>query len=255
MSSPTAGKTRSPNYPSISLEDAIERLRGIYEKQQRYPATREVLAQLMGYSGLNGASASVVSALSKYGLIEGHGETLRVSEMGQDLILHRRGDPEYDAAVRASAYMPAFFRELREQFPSGLPHDHSLRATLVKRGFNPRAIDAAVRTYRETIDFVSKETGTQTEKVSDELEVSRSTRREASQPGQVAHIPMDGGQRSVSLPLSVSEWATLQAPFPLSESAWNQMIAVLQAMKPALVAPEKQAGVLEDASSVHELEE
>src|SRR5690349_11409908 len=67
LSTPTSpGKTRSPNYPSISLEEAVHRLKTIYEKQQRYTATREVLAQLMGYKGLNGASATVVSALSKY---------------------------------------------------------------------------------------------------------------------------------------------------------------------------------------------
>lgn len=156
---PTVNKTRSPNYPSISLEDALARLKVIYETQRRYPATRDVLARLMGYGSLNGASATTVSALAKYGLIEGHGDNLRVSEMGQDLMLHRKGDPEYTTALRAAAFMPAFFRELRDQYPYGLPGEHAVRASLVKRGFNPKAIDGAIRSYRDTMEFVDAETG------------------------------------------------------------------------------------------------
>lgn len=42
--------------------------------------------------------------------------------------------------------------------------------------------------------------------------------------------------RVVQLPISATEWAALQAPFPLTEERWAQMLAVLNAMKPALVA-------------------
>ncbi len=111
MVTPSApGKTRSPNYPAIGLQEAFDRLKAIYAKQQRYPASREILVKLMGYGGLNGASSTVVSALSKYGLLEGYGETLRVSELGQDLVLHRKGDLEYTAALRSAASMPVFFQ-------------------------------------------------------------------------------------------------------------------------------------------------
>lgn len=46
--------------------------------------------------------------------------------------------------------------------------------------------------------------------------------------------------RAVQLPLSATEWVTLQAAFPLSESAWGQMLRVLEAMKPGLVAPDEK---------------
>lgn len=246
MSTPVSpAKTRSPNYPAISLEEAMNRLRSIYEKQRRYPATREVLVKLMGYSSLNGASAPVISALGKYGLLEGHGEQLRVSEMGQDLALHRKGDQEYAAAVRTAAFMPTFFRELRDQFPDGLPSEHSLRATLMKRGFTSKAIDGAIRVYRDTLDFVSSETGGDVLESKGDLTpregMQASPFDRASNPAHSPPLPVDLRQRVVALPLSVSEWATLQAPFPLSEHAWDQMIAVLMAMKPALVTPTDQA--------------
>lgn len=246
MSSPAAStnKTRSPNYPVISLEDALSKLRLIYEKHQRYPASRETLVQLMGYSGLSGTSAPVVSALAKYGLIEGYGETRRVSELGQDLMLHQKGDLEYTKALRTAASQPAFFQDLREAFPSGLPSDHSLRAALVKRGFNPKAIEGAVRAYRETLEFVESEAGEEKTEALDESSAEgvlkgagASDPSRSSDPprSKVAGAGLDPTQRSITLPLLGSAWATLQGPFPVSADAWEQMMNVLQAMRPALV--------------------
>jgi hypothetical protein len=233
-----SNKTRSPNYPAINLPDAVGRLKTVYETQRQYPATREVLVKLMGYGSLNGASAAVVSALSKYGMLEGHGDNLRVSALGQDLVLHRKSDPEYTVALRSAALMPVFFRELRDQYPDGLPSEHSLRASLIKRGFNPKAIDSAVRAYRESMEFVEAECGgpVTISSESSSAEASMQSQQSISSTNPVAPPPSDPQQRSISIPLSVSEWATLQAPFPLTESAWKQMIAVLMAMKPALVA-------------------
>lgn len=46
---------------------------------------------------------------------------------------------------------------------------------------------------------------------------------------------LKGRHREVQIPLSAGSWAILSADFPLSESAWTQMMIVLNAMKPALV--------------------
>ena len=244
MSAPTApNKQRSPNYPAINLGEAITRLKAIYEKQRRYPAPREVLAKLMGYSSLNGASATIVSALSKYGLLEGHGDSLRVSELGQDLILHRKGDPEYAAALQGAAFMPTFFRELRDQYPHGLPSEHSLRANLTKRGFNPKAIDGAIRAYRDTIEFVDAETGDALSDTPEESPHEVAMQTQAVEPDILAPwktttMPaMASGPNMVpyNLPLGAQGVAILQVPAQLSEASWNLMMAVLDAMKPGIV--------------------
>jgi len=202
----------------------------------------------MGYGTLNGASAAVVSALSKYGLLEGQGDKLRVSEMGQDIVLHRKGYQEYGEALKAAALMPAFFRELRDQYPEGLPSEHALRATLIKRGFNPKAIDSAVRAFRDTAAFVDAEAGGRlAESVAEPPPIvgsqtaSVEQQTESTTPRTSEDIP---GQRAIALPLAVGEWATLHAAFPLTETAWNQMMTVLTAMKPALVAPLEQPDLL-----------
>ena len=50
----------------------------------------------------------------------------------------------------------------------------------------------------------------------------------------------------IQLPIAPEEWAALQAPFPLTEEKWTQMLAVLEAMKPALVTEEQKPIVLAD---------
>lgn len=48
--------------------------------------------------------------------------------------------------------------------------------------------------------------------------------------------PNRGGQvREVPIPIQGSAWPALKATFPMTEEAWTQMIAVLNAMKPGLV--------------------
>src|SRR4051794_1773864 len=100
-------KVRSPNYPQISLKDAITRAKVIYDREHRHPTDKSVIARALGYGSLNGASQSVISALLKYGLLESVGDQLRVSTTGQDLAEHQPGDPERVAAVQRAAFLPS----------------------------------------------------------------------------------------------------------------------------------------------------
>jgi hypothetical protein len=225
-------RVRSPNFPSIGLPEAIQRITSVYREQRQYPTNRETIARLMGYRGLNGASAQTVSALSKYGLLEGQADDLRVSDLGQDLALHRLGDPEFAAAVRKAALEPAFFQELSSQYPSGLPSEHALHTALIKRGFLDTAIDGAIESYRLTMDLVSEaQAALDPEKGASVIPSSEFVQGNdpKQSPGQ------SGTLKAISLPMSGSTWAELRGPFPVSKKEWSQMMAILQAMEPALV--------------------
>src|SRR5579885_375763 len=156
---PPSVRVRSPNYPVISLEEAIQRLQEVYKKEHMHPATREVVAKGLGYAGLNGTSLGIISALIKYGLMVQKGEQIRISENGQDILLHRAGDAEYSRAIREAAFGPALFRELRDYYGESLPSNYNLRVYLQKKGFNPRTVDNVIRVYRDTLDFVAAQTG------------------------------------------------------------------------------------------------
>ena len=151
-------RKRSPNYPAISLPEAITRVQQIHEAEHQNPAEREVMAQHLGYSGLNGQSLKLLSALTKYGLLEkaGDGE-LRVSDRAID-ILFPEGD-QRQLAIEAAAHGPALFADLREKWPNRPPSDEALRAYLIRRQFAHAAIDDVTQTFRETFDLVTRESG------------------------------------------------------------------------------------------------
>jgi hypothetical protein len=149
-------RIRSPNYPALSLPDAIEKVAGIYRSVHTHAGPREVIAKAMGYAGLNGASATAISALRKYGLLEKAGEEVKVSERALR-ILHPHSPAEKVQAVREAAGDPVLFSELTERFSGKAPNEDLLRNYLVRRGFAPGALTAVISAYRETSDMVARE--------------------------------------------------------------------------------------------------
>lgn len=251
----TAVRVRSPNYPVISLSEAVQKIRAVYQQEHMYPAARETIAKVLGYSGLNGASAGVVSAIVKYGLMEQVGaDQIRVSADGQDVIVHRKGDPEYAEAVRRAALRPALFRELYDQYGTNLPSDHNLRAYLQKRGFNPKVVDAVIRLYRDTIEFVESETedfnATPPDEAVDGASVQLAPTAAGGNRSFVPTVFPTGSEDvgsapptpntgiEVTIPITLEQWVRITASSPLDEAGWQRLLAGLEFMKPGLVAPD-----------------
>lgn len=143
---------RSPNYPGVSLRDAIDRLRKLAGEIGQRSADRETVAVALGYSGLSGVSATLISALNKYELLDGRGDDIKVSDLAM-AILYPSGEEEREAALRKAALAPALFRELHERFGNA-QNDDLIRNYLLRNKFSPSAVDAAISSYRETIEFV-----------------------------------------------------------------------------------------------------
>jgi hypothetical protein len=149
-------RIRSPNYPAISLPEAITRVTTLYRAIHTHAAPRDVVAKGMGYTSLNGASATAISALHKYGLLERSGDDVKVSERALS-ILHPHTPEEKAAAITAAAGEPALFAELAERFPGAMPHEELLRNYLVRKGFAPGALGPVIAAYRDTSDMVVSE--------------------------------------------------------------------------------------------------
>ncbi len=119
-------KPRSPSYPQIGIKEAVERVGMLYRAIGAHPTSREVIAKGLGYSGLSGTSATAISTLNKYGLLEGRGEEVKVSDRAM-AILHPHSKGEQIEALRAAALEPDLFRDLASKFPGKTPHDELLR--------------------------------------------------------------------------------------------------------------------------------
>ena len=150
-------RSRSPNYPQIGLKEAIQRVSGVYKRDYQASLTRDLAADRLGYSGLNGKSLAVLAALGKFGLLEGRGEETRVTDLAVRILAFPAGSPERRAAVAEAAGRPELFVELDQRFGRGQASDAAIRAWLTTRGFIPPAAEAAVRAYRETKQLLEAE--------------------------------------------------------------------------------------------------
>lgn len=147
-------KGRSPNYPCLTLSEAIGRVAKVYKTEHTHTAARDVVAKDLGYNTLNGASLTVLGALKRYGLLEDAGDGLRVSANAVALLELDAGDPEHKRAIQAAAYQPSFFSDLKSEYGQTLPSDSNLRDQLIKKGFLPKAANEVIRIYHDNLEFV-----------------------------------------------------------------------------------------------------
>jgi hypothetical protein len=115
----------------------------------------------------------MLSALTKYGLIEvaGEGEA-RLSELAMRILYP---DPPEDraAAMEEAGFKPTIFSELREKWPSHPPSDDALRSHLIRRGFSEAALEQVIQFYREIIDIAKPRPIAQTLPVQSEQKEER----------------------------------------------------------------------------------
>ena len=230
-----AKRIRSPNYPSISLSDAVDRLVKLGGVIHSHPAPRDVVLEGMGYSGPNGASLTALAALRKYGLIQREGEDFRITERGM-MYLHPQKDEERIQAVRDAAGEPKLFAELNDRFSDGKASDELIRSFLLRNGFTPSAASSALLNYRETMDLVERECGdydASSDKINEELtseERPQPTTSPPASPGPppVVNAPMatNPGQFRVSM---TDEFFVDVTASGLNRSGVQRLIAWLQA--------------------------
>lgn len=149
-------RVRSPNYPNISLPAALERIRKIHAVEGTNDIARESFVQILGYSGLSGPSAKLLSSLGKYGLTTkvGAGE-VKISDLAMDIMF---GESDQKAeAIQRAANSPSLFAELNEKWPERQPGDESLRSFLARKGFSMKVLDKVIAAYRATMGLVSGE--------------------------------------------------------------------------------------------------
>jgi hypothetical protein len=144
---------RSPNCPQVTFVDAAEKGRQVYNKEHTHPAAREVVAQSLGYSGINGRSLSMIGALRQYGILEGTGEALKI---GDDAVSYfeLEDGPERREAISRMLFKPPMFQQIRTDFGETLPSESNLKHYLIKNGFLPKAAEDVISVYRENIRLV-----------------------------------------------------------------------------------------------------
>ncbi|WP_148043729.1 hypothetical protein [Paracoccus methylarcula] len=146
---------RSPSYPSMSLEDAIEAAGKIEAQYRGSPVDREDAAKLLGYSGLSGPANKALAALASFGLVERAGKgMMRVTSRARS-ILHPDSSADRARELREAALEPKLFREIKDRFEDiQVPPMDGVLTYLNREGFNPSAVSPAAKAFVTTMQFI-----------------------------------------------------------------------------------------------------
>jgi hypothetical protein len=152
-------RKKSPRAPSLALDDALQRIAKVYDKERLHAAPIDVVAQHLGYkSANNGAALTVIASLRYFGLLDRPRDG--VLAVTKDVEAHRFAP---DATLRAKLLrkflsLPTLYAELLDKYQQGLPSDANLRFELIQeRGFAPVAAEAALACFRRSVEFVVQE--------------------------------------------------------------------------------------------------
>lgn len=146
-------RKRGPSYPVISFPEAVGFIDKIYHQAGIHPADNEVFAQILGYKGLSGRSRRVIAALSAFALLEGRGDSLRVSEIGQTLCIEPHDSATYQEALADAVRSPPIYGEVLSRYPDKLPGEPVLNAFLQRRGFSPEVAKQLCADIEESFEF------------------------------------------------------------------------------------------------------
>lgn len=152
-------RVRSPNYPTLSLPEAIKSVTAIQAAEQHLAAPKEVAAKHLGYTSYHGLAGRVISAIEKYGLLEDvSGDKVKVSSLAMS-ILFPSSPAEKQKAINEAAFKPTLFAAIKEEWGGAQPSDENLRVYLIRRKFGSDALDRVIQVYRETMALVTPESG------------------------------------------------------------------------------------------------
>lgn len=148
-------KSRSPNYPAISLATALEHISKIFKKIQTHAAPQDVILSAMGYKSYNGASAGQFSGLIKFGLLDKISKDYKLSSRAISIEVPRN-TAEKERAIKEALRAPALFAKLLDQFQGQLPDDSLIRANLIREGFGATAVPQIIQALRESVELAAR---------------------------------------------------------------------------------------------------
>lgn len=148
-------RMRSPNFPALTLEEAMKLVGTLYSKIRKTTVDREVAAKELDYSGLTGRSLKVLGALNQYGLIDNTSKgQCRVTELAEQA-LHGFPEAEKMGAIQRAARSPALFSAIFDQFGEDVGSEHAIRSFLLKRGFTDGGVESALQSFLATQQYAA----------------------------------------------------------------------------------------------------
>jgi len=150
-------RDRSPAFPYIGLDKALQRIQVLFGKVKRHDARVADIAADWKLSPKSSSTDRTVAALEAFGLIDsaGSGETkkIKVSEAGLRILDDGRPGVREKLLAQA-ALRPRIIAEYAERWKGGRPDDtHALSQLKFEGGFTDEGARMFLRVFDETIRF------------------------------------------------------------------------------------------------------
>lgn len=161
-------RLRSPPYPYLSLDKAIERARQMHRQADKHQVPLSVLSSVWGYGTKSGGLGQTAAALKHFGLLvdEGSGEKRKFRLTDDAIRIISDPDPtskKRQDAIKTAALSPKIHLELWDKYgvtgASG-SMDIALKSYLTldrkdegATAFTARAAEELIEEYKETIEY------------------------------------------------------------------------------------------------------
>lgn len=146
-------RERSPNYPSILFDDALDRTKKIYEKEKQHAVSPEIAVKDMGLAGLNGRARVILGAMKQYGLLVSVGNQIRVTDDAAYVIVYPEGDLKRATLLQQLPLRPKVFQDLLVKFGASLPSDANVAAHLqFEMGFTAEACPTLLKAFKHAVE-------------------------------------------------------------------------------------------------------
>jgi hypothetical protein len=148
--------SRSPAYPFIAIDKALERAQQLYVAEGRYDTPVASAYNAWGFGAKSSGARQTAAALGYYGLVDVTGDNdarrIKISDLAFRILGDKRDDQsERNALIREAALNPAIHKHLVAQYPDGLPSDANVRHHLVfDKGFNENAAEDVISVFKTT---------------------------------------------------------------------------------------------------------
>src|SRR4029077_8910040 len=128
---------------------AIEDARALWQRGRGADIPPETAMRALGYKTVGGRAETPLSALRRYGLIEG-GKGVRLSKLATQILRYAEGSEEYLKAVRVAALKPELFKEIIVKHENA-SYDALCSHLKSERGFSERSARLFLAAFRETV--------------------------------------------------------------------------------------------------------
>jgi len=156
-------RDRSPQFPFIPLEKAIERAR-IFEAQYKKSAGRIAnVLPVWGYSAKSSGGLQTIATLLQFGLMDDEGvgpeRKVKISDLGYRILKDERPGKK-EEAIKEVALKPKPLAEHWELWKGGRPPDvECLSELTIERGYTEEAAKRFLKVYDDTITFAKLSEG------------------------------------------------------------------------------------------------